>query len=145
MRLGDKAFDTLLPAHIDDDMFVVALQCLPFAVVCEDIFRWCLAPFACLEVDVEAFVIVEPAATEGMAKQGTFFLPPPSQRYEPPAYSPSEVEGYTFKGWYANESRTSLYTFGEEVTEDITLYAKWEINKYKVTFKSTISDVITGI
>ena len=34
-------------------------------------------------------------------------------------------EGYVFNGWYADEELTELYVFGTEVTEDITLYAKW--------------------
>ena len=37
-------------------------------------------------------------------------------------------EGFSFKGWYADEGLTVAYAFTEPVTEDITLYAKWEGN-----------------
>lgn len=40
-----------------------------------------------------------------------------------------KLDGYTFKGWYSEESLQTLYDFAsEKVTEDITLYAKWEEN-----------------
>ena len=42
--------------------------------------------------------------------------------------------GYTFLGWYLNDSK---YDFKTEVTKDITLKAKWEkIVEYTVTFDS---------
>ncbi|MDD3186409.1 MAG: InlB B-repeat-containing protein [Anaerostipes sp.] len=34
--------------------------------------------------------------------------------------------GYTFKGWYKDAACTSAYDFDTSVSEDITLYAKWE-------------------
>ncbi len=33
--------------------------------------------------------------------------------------------GYTFKGWYRDSGLTKLWDFNSEVTEDMTLYAKW--------------------
>lgn len=33
---------------------------------------------------------------------------------------------YAFAGWYTNSSYTTPYNFDETITEDITLYAKWE-------------------
>lgn len=47
------------------------------------------------------------------------------------------AEGFTFGGWYtdADCSDGKLYSFSDPVTEDITLYAKWEAEKeYTVTF-----------
>lgn len=38
-------------------------------------------------------------------------------------------EGYTFDGWYADETCTELYNFRTPVTKDITLYAKWKEDK----------------
>ncbi len=35
-------------------------------------------------------------------------------------------EGYIFKGWYLDEEFSKPYDFAASVTEDITLYAKWE-------------------
>lgn len=43
--------------------------------------------------------------------------------------------GYTFAGWYSDEALTSLYDFDSNVTESITLYAKWQ----KVSLESSYS------
>ncbi len=44
--------------------------------------------------------------------------------------------GYTFGGWYTDKDCTNgnEFNFDTKITGDITLYAKWEINKYTVTF-----------
>ena len=34
-------------------------------------------------------------------------------------------EGWVFQGWYADSDFTEAYTFGNVLTEDITIYAKW--------------------
>ena len=34
-------------------------------------------------------------------------------------------EGYIFNGWYFDEELTNLYLDGEEILEDVTLYASW--------------------
>ena len=44
--------------------------------------------------------------------------------------------GHAFKGWYSDESLTKAYDFNSAVGSDLTLYAKWEANKYTVTFVS---------
>ena len=44
-------------------------------------------------------------------------------------------KGYTFLGWYFDESFSSKASFPLEITEDITLYAKWEKNAYDVHFE----------
>ena len=44
--------------------------------------------------------------------------------------------GYTFGGWYTDEVCTKAYDFSQPVTKDMTLYAKWTINTYKVSFDS---------
>lgn len=44
-------------------------------------------------------------------------------------------EGYAFKGWYiVNEAEEKKFEFDTPITGDIELKAKWEINKYIVTF-----------
>ena len=44
-------------------------------------------------------------------------------------------EHYTFAGWYTdNDTFENAYNFSTAVTSDITLYAKWTINKYLVIF-----------
>ena len=45
-------------------------------------------------------------------------------------------EGYTFAGWYTDAGCTNSYDFLAAVTENITLYAKWTINTYTVTFNT---------
>ena len=44
--------------------------------------------------------------------------------------------GYTFDGWFTDKDYTKSYDFATPVTDDITLYAKWTINSYNVTFNS---------
>ncbi len=46
-----------------------------------------------------------------------------------------EKAGYTFAGWYKEASGTNPWDFANDtVNADITLYAKWTINQYTVTF-----------
>jgi len=43
-------------------------------------------------------------------------------------------EGYTFDGWYFDEDATILVGPNEVVTEDVSVYAKFVINTYTLTF-----------
>ena len=43
--------------------------------------------------------------------------------------------GYTFGGWYKEAGCTNAYDFNTEVTSNITLYAKWTVNTYQITYK----------
>ena len=52
-----------------------------------------------------------------------------------------EKEGYTFKGWYTDNTFSTLYDFDTPATKDITVYADWAINTYTITY-DTDSDVI---
>lgn len=53
---------------------------------------------------------------------------------------PEDVGGYTFSGWYTNSFLNTpvniVYTYGQKLLEDITVYAKWEFTTYTVTFSS---------
>lgn len=42
-------------------------------------------------------------------------------------------QGYSFKGWYKDKNYENSYDFTSTVTENITLYAKWNQN-YTITF-----------
>ena len=50
-------------------------------------------------------------------------------------------EGYTFEGWYTDQRFTNKYDFVTLVTEDITLYAKWE----KTGPDITVTKELTGV
>ena len=54
-------------------------------------------------------------------------------RANTPADRPADPtkEGYTFIGWYNGESE---WDFETSVTADLTLTAKWQINRYTITF-----------
>ena len=49
-------------------------------------------------------------------------------------------EGYTFGGWYADAEFTTAHTFTTMPAEDITVYAKWNINSYTLTYNMTSTD-----
>ena len=44
------------------------------------------------------------------------------------------LNGYTFKGWYKDAAGKNLYSAGDPVTSDMSLYAVWEMEKYGITF-----------
>ena len=44
------------------------------------------------------------------------------------------VEGYTFDGWYADDTRTKEFDFSTPITSNTTVYAKWTAKDYKVSF-----------
>ena len=44
--------------------------------------------------------------------------------------------GCTFKGWFSDKGLTKAYDFNSVVKGNLTLYAKWETNSYKVSFQS---------
>ena len=54
------------------------------------------------------------------------------------ASKPSDptASGYTFGGWYTDSACTKAYDFSTSVTSNVTLYAKWTINSYNVSFNS---------
>ena len=43
-------------------------------------------------------------------------------------------DGFTFDGWYVDDTCAVKYNFEDSVTNNITLYAKWIENKYTLTF-----------
>lgn len=57
--------------------------------------------------------------------------------YRTPVSLPADPvkEGYTFVGWYYDSEFTTPYA-GEPIYADTSLYAKFEINRYTVTFNS---------
>ncbi|MDR3020545.1 MAG: InlB B-repeat-containing protein, partial [Treponema sp.] len=67
--------------------------------------------------------------------------PPPQSLYtgtkaiEPP---PMIRIGYGFGGWYTNPTFTTEYNFNANVTQDLTLYAKWQ--KLETSYYTVIFD-----
>ncbi|MCO7175459.1 InlB B-repeat-containing protein [Sporolactobacillus kofuensis] len=58
--------------------------------------------------------------------------------FEDKASQPAEPTrtGYTFAGWYKDSDLTEPYDFHSPVTGNTTLYAKWDKNRYTVTYDS---------
>ena len=44
------------------------------------------------------------------------------------------VEGFTFDGWYTDDTRTKEFDFSTPITGDTKVYAKWTANDYEVRF-----------
>ena len=55
--------------------------------------------------------------------------------------APSAV-GYTFEGWYKENTFETKYNFTDGVTVNFTLYAKWTQNKYTVKFDLQDSSLV---
>ena len=58
--------------------------------------------------------------------------------YNASAVKPADPSraGYTYGGWYTDEALTTAFDFTAAIKENITLYAKWTINSYKVGFNT---------
>lgn len=52
-------------------------------------------------------------------------------------------EGYTFEGWYTDETLTNEYTFGPMDDSDVTLYGKWSIIELTLSFDVGSYDTVT--
>ena len=59
-----------------------------------------------------------------------------SQDYNTSVNKPTNPtkEGYTFDGWYIDKELTVSYLFSTMPSENITLYAKWIVNQYSISF-----------
>ena len=71
-----------------------------------------------------------------------------SVEYNGKAVAPTYITrtGYTFAGWYTdNNTFANLFDFtNTKVTQDITLFAKWTINNYAITFNSQDGSVVSN-
>jgi uncharacterized repeat protein (TIGR02543 family) len=70
-----------------------------------------------------------------------------TQDYNTTVEEPSEPErdGYTFSGWYSDSSLLTPYVFSTMPAENITLYAKWEINQYTISFESNGGSLVESV
>lgn len=53
--------------------------------------------------------------------------------------------GNTFAGWFSDVDLTTPYVFDTMPASDITLYAKWTVNSYTLTFNSNGGSAVTAI
>ena len=53
--------------------------------------------------------------------------------------------GNTFGGWYSDAGLTTAYTFTTMPASNITLYAKWTVNSYTITFNSNGGSAVAAI
>ena len=70
--------------------------------------------------------------------------PPTSQnvKYNGTADDPGKLsaEGYTFIGWYTDETYTKEFDFTKPITSNTTVYAKWTAKDYEVSFVTEHGD-----
>jgi uncharacterized repeat protein (TIGR02543 family) len=60
-----------------------------------------------------------------------------------PSPDPTKADN-TFDGWYTDSDLTTAYNFSSAVTTNLSLYAKWNINQYTVTFNSNGGSNVTA-
>ena len=48
--------------------------------------------------------------------------------------TPPIVEGFTFDGWYTDDTRTKEFDFTKPIKHNTTVYAKWTAKDYEVSF-----------
>ena len=74
--------------------------------------------------------------------------PPTSQnvKYNGTAKDPGTLteEGYTFDGWYTDDTYTTEFDFTKPIKSNTTVYAKWTANDYEVSFVTEHGDPPTS-
>lgn len=57
----------------------------------------------------------------------------------------STKRGYTFNSWHTTESLDSAYTYPDIMPdEDITLYAKWDLNQYQYALDTDLCELVVN-
>ena len=66
--------------------------------------------------------------------------------YNEPANDPGTLtaEGYTFIGWYTDDTYDTEFDFTQPITGNTTVYAKWTANDYEVSFVTEHGDPPTS-
>ena len=57
----------------------------------------------------------------------------------------SAKEGHTLAGWYTDAGLTTAASFPYTITENSTLYARWTINQYTVTFNANGGTAVSPV
>lgn len=105
-----------------------------------------VSPESCIEqVDQSGYSAVTGKVTVAFDSNDGTAVEPQSIDYGTKAAQPDEParEHYSFLGWYTDEECTAAFDFNTPVTSDITLYAKWELNEFTVTFNPNGGTVTT--
>ena len=121
----NKAFPT--PKHIQNDEKIVPVTLI------WDGGSW--------QLKTQGRVLVTEVYTVTFDSYGGTPVPPAQEvEYGLTATKPADptLKGYTFAFWYLgeDEQNATAYDFDTPVTENITLTAKWNINKYTVAFNT---------
>ena len=121
----NKAFPT--PKHIQNDEKIVPVTLI-----------WVGGSW---QIKTQGRVLVTEVYTVTFDSYGGTPVPPAQEvEYGLTATKPADptLKGYTFAFWYLgeDEQNATAYDFDTPVTENITLTAKWNINKYTVTFNA---------
>ena len=93
------------------------------------------------QIKTQGRVLVTEVYTVTFDSYGGTPVPPAQEvEYGHTATKPADptLKGYTFAFWYLgeDEQNATAYDFDTPVTENITLTAKWNINKYTVAFNT---------
>ena len=121
----NKAFPT--PKHIQNDEKIVPVTLI-----------WVGGSW---QIKTQGRVHVTEVYTVTFDSYGGTPVPPKQEvKYGLTATKPADptLKGYTFAFWYLgeDEQNATAYDFDTPVTENITLTAKWNINKYTVAFNT---------
>ena len=121
----NKAFPT--PKHIQNDEKIVPVTLI-----------WVGGSW---QIKTQGRVLVTEIYTVTFDSYGGTPVPPAQEvEYGLTATKPADptLKGYTFAFWYLgeDEQNATAYDFDTPVTENITLTAKWNINKYTVAFNT---------
>ena len=104
----------------------------------EDIFL--TVPFTTTEMPLYGLTLyadwVINQYTISFAENGGSVVEDITQDYASAVSEPDEPTrtGYTFAGWYADSDLGTPYVFTVIPAEDITVYAKWIINEYEISY-----------
>lgn len=85
--------------------------------------------------------------TISFESNGGSLVSPITQEYTTEVASPTSPNkyGYSFNGWYSDIELTQVYTITTMPYTDITLYAKWVIAEFTISFESNGGNSISSI
>ena len=108
----------------------------------EDVFTYTVSDITAQPV-ISVSVVSKPQYTVTFISNGSIYsISTVEENAKASQPSVPERYGYTFGGWYTDRNFTSLYDFQAEITNAVTLYAKWTADTYAVEYnKNTTEDV----